>query len=98
MTLDERVDAAASAMYADWRKTGPATRDAYRSNVRDGLEAAFPELFTEPPADAWIAPVTATNTMIDAARKEEPSLTRYEVNAVWVAMRNVHLRLNGKPE
>jgi len=51
---EEMVEAAASAMMADWRKTSDGHRIAFLNNVRDGLRAA---LAASPPpvagAEVW---------------------------------------------
>jgi hypothetical protein len=57
MVLEERIEAAADAIFETRYNDGPALDLA-----RDAIRAAFPELFTDPPT-AWIAPWEADGVM-----------------------------------
>jgi len=58
-----------------------------RSDAAIAIEAAFPELFTDPPT-AWIAPWEATPGMIDAYWNATHAITTADNYA---AMRDAHI-------
>lgn len=98
MDLTERVERACAAMrgeaaWAERTASHGMMANIDRAAVLDGLRAAFPELFANPPTH-WLAPVEVTPAMEDAVDAErDPYATDSYVlpSTAWAAFRNAYL-------
>ena len=91
MTLSPaRIKAAARAMSDqfgfDWDFMSDEWRGDYEDIAAVVLACAFPDLTTDPPT-AWLAPITPTDAMLQAA-----SGGPFELAADYAAMRTAHLK------
>lgn len=102
MNLDQRIEAAARAMVpwpwedhtnVSWTDKSASREEAIR-DARTALQAAFPELFTDPPR-AWIAPWEATEGMRGDADAWQATWQAEGGAAglqdIWSALRDAHL-------
>ena len=89
MTLEERIELAARALDSgeEW---GDPNADG---KAQSALRAAFPELFSTPPT-AWLAPMEATDVMLDRANMDIGMLEDEVTADLYRAMRDAHLNLD----
>ena len=86
ISLQERIERSAISRWGaigvrlSWSEIDEQTKDRFRRIARDALEAAFPELFADPPT-GWIAPWHLDVVMWTAAPD-------YPTKADWEAMRD----------
>ena len=89
MTDPARIEAAARELVTDWATIdAPTPQQLEYAHKRAGeiLAAAYPELAN---GTAWLAPMEATDEMLEAARGA------WSWPDAWTAMRDAHLKAQG---
>lgn len=92
MTMEERIEAAISALrpivYGHGQRTTPRAEMLLRKEAEAAIRAAFPDLLDR---TAWLAPMEPTLAMKTAGGSEHGYFYEDEAGKVYVAMRDAYL-------